>query len=354
MTVPGVNPAISSGLPSKHDSKPTVTGSMLEQSLCQVNDIGSDASTRFCRVCRSQRIERQFSVRERMFGLAGQFVYTLCAECGSLSRAANEADISHYYPKDYYSFAASNGFPSTTKTILRVGRRLPEGLITWIARLTGSYSMTVLMQTKREIAHWGGPPQPHILDVGCGAGEHLLRYHYAGCYIEGLDPFYAGPDPAECPIHRVPLAAIHGRFDVITFRHSLEHLPEPVGVLKQCVRLLSTGGVCVVTTPKLPSAAFDKYGESWFALDAPRHYFIPSVNGFRNMADRAGFREVISEEELAAATFVWSEAYRRGFIYHGCSIESILGEAEREALQAEAVAAYHDGRSCHGVFLLRK
>ena len=34
------------------------------------------------------------------------------------------------------------------------------------------------------------PPSPglRVLDLGCGTGAHLERYHEAGCVVAGVDP----------------------------------------------------------------------------------------------------------------------------------------------------------------------
>jgi len=289
-----------------------------------------------------------------MFGLHGDFKYTQCGACGSLSQSECEYDLSRYYPPEYYSFSAERRFPLKARAACFVGRLLPTPMIKAAGQI--SYSIGVVARVRAEIASWLEEPRrrPRLLDVGCGAGAGLLCYHYAGCRVEGLDPFYGGANPAEFTIHRVPLAELHGCYDVITFNHSLEHMPNPQRILENVLSLLAEDGVCVIKLPKLPSAAFDTYGECWFPLDAPRHYFIPSVRGLTHLAETVGFKRVGATDEHVDQSFFWSEAYRRGNVRHGAKIEAILSVAERDALRKSAAIAHARQQSCHGIFVLHK
>src|SRR6185369_15984764 len=103
--------------------------------------------------------------------------------------------------------------------------------------------------------------------------------------------------------------------------------------------LLADDGVCVLRLPKLPSAAFELYGDCWFPLDAPRHYFIPSVRGLTRLAETVGFKRMGATDEHVDHTFFWSEAYRRGNVRHGAQLEAILSVAERDALRTPAAIA---------------
>jgi SAM-dependent methyltransferase len=289
-----------------------------------------------------------------MFGLDGDFIYTLCAACGSLSQSEQDFNMARYYPPEYYSFSADKPFPRKAKAACFIGRMLPVAL----ARVAGyfSYSLGQVARVRTEVAGWYGQPRhsARVLDVGCGAGLGLLRYHYAGYRVEGLDPFYHGENPAEFPIHRVPLEQLNGCYDVITFNHSFEHLPQPRQELKHVFRLLAADGVCVIKLPKLPSAAFDSYGEYWFALDAPRHYFIPTVRGLKQLAESVGFHRVLVTDQREDQNYFWSEAYRRGKTRHGSRLKAIFSATELERMRQAAAAAHARNESCHGTFVLHK
>ena len=62
-----------------------------------------------------------------------------------------------------------------------------------------------------------------------------------------------------------------GSFDVVTMWQSLEHVHEPLAVLRAAYELLSPGGRIVVAVPNYESFAAKWFGEHWFGLDLPRH-----------------------------------------------------------------------------------
>lgn len=307
-----------------------------------------------CRVCGGARVAQVLQAKERMFGLDGEFECNVCGDCGSVSLAVSDFDLAKYYPPEYYSFSTAEAFGFKAKLASAIARALPKNMCSAAGRL--SYSVQSVADVRRTVTEWLGRPvkSPRVLDVGCGSGSWLMPYHYAGCRTEGIDPFYEGEDPKEFPIHRVALAELTGTYDLITFHHSLEHTPNPKSYLESAYRLLADDGACVVRLPKLPSAAFETYQESWFALDAPRHYFIPTVAGFTQLAEDVGFASVVAADEASPNTVTWSEAYSRGATCHGTELSSVLSEDDIKGLREQAASAQLERRSCHGRFTLRK
>jgi SAM-dependent methyltransferase len=79
-------------------------------------------------------------------------------------------------------------------------------------------------------------------------------------------------------------------FDVVTMWHSLEHVHDPLAVLRAAHRLLVPGGRLLVAAPNIDSLPFRWFGASWYGLDLPRHltHFSPAT--LRGIVQRAGFR----------------------------------------------------------------
>ena len=163
-----------------------------------------------CRICSDTKVAATLHARERMFGLGGDFIYNLCESCSSLSLSAFDDDLSEYYLADYYSFSDNDAFSLKAKLACLIGRYLPNSLASQMGKY--SYSIESVTRVRAEILQWleRDLRAPRILDVGCGSGTALLRYHYAGCNVEGLDPYFRGQNPAEFSIHRIQLDQLTG------------------------------------------------------------------------------------------------------------------------------------------------
>jgi 2-polyprenyl-3-methyl-5-hydroxy-6-metoxy-1,4-benzoquinol methylase len=136
-----------------------------------------------------------------------------------------------------------------------------------------------------------------LLDFGCGGGSFLERMRHQGWQVTGLD---ASAETVERISSELGIRALTGTlphpelepasFDIVTMWHSLEHVHDPLGVLRAAYDLLAPGGRLMVAVPNIDSAAFHWFGPAWFALDLPRHltHFAPAT--LRTMLEKAGFR----------------------------------------------------------------
>jgi len=128
------------------------------------------------------------------------------------------------------------------------------------------------------ILPWEG--EGKLLDVGCGSGSYLATMQALGWNVTGVDLF---ADLAEqvsetlgVPCHAGALPDVGlqpGSFDVITFWHVVEHLPDPGTVLRHAVSLLRPGGVLAVGVPVYDCREEQMFGGSWLGYDVPRHLF---------------------------------------------------------------------------------
>jgi 2-polyprenyl-3-methyl-5-hydroxy-6-metoxy-1,4-benzoquinol methylase len=66
-------------------------------------------------------------------------------------------------------------------------------------------------------------------------------------------------------------------YDVIAMWHTIEHLPDPWGVLEQCVAHLAPQGILAMSTPNPESIQFKLFKKYCFGVQAPQHLeLIPS------------------------------------------------------------------------------
>ena len=96
-----------------------------------------------------------------------------------------------------------------------------------------------------------------VLDVGCGSGIFLELARQSGCETCGLELNPAAAEKARARGHRVFSRLLHELkpgevgegFELITLFQVLEHVPEPVTLLRQAATLLRPGGYISVAVP---------------------------------------------------------------------------------------------------------
>ncbi len=265
-----------------------------------------------CRLCLSDDVARTFKAREMMIGHRDWFAYHECGACRSVNlddRLSDEA-LGRYYGPGYYSFdpnraSALKRFLISQRDRAASGRFTPLGSLLALARPDAEMTLMRSHGLARDAS---------ILDVGCGAGHLLDRLADVGyTNLLGIDPFIPGDTQSTggVSILRRGIDEMDGRFDLVMFNHSLEHVESPRAVLADACRLLAPGGVCVVRIPTVSSAAWEEYGTDWVQFDAPRHVSLPSREGMRIAGEAAGMRLDRAVDDSSAFQFWASEQYRR-------------------------------------------
>lgn len=192
-----------------------------------------------------------------------------CSSCGLL----RSVDLSDASPRKSVSFAASASKVHAAGT-----------------RSVSSTDELSLLCTN---------PPASLLDVGCGAGQFLLRAANAGFDTNGIDPDSASVDFVT---HTLSLRARQGslevlraneRFDVITLLGVLEHIAEPVPFLREVSTHLNAGGELLVGVPN--SASLNRRISSrsrhdWDMFLEPGHLYHYNPGTLQLIGERAGLR----------------------------------------------------------------
>jgi len=316
---------------------------------------------RFCKVC-GHPTARTFQVREMMFGYRDRFEYAECGACKSVQIVEDlpSGALSKYYPAEYYSFKA----PPAERFIKRWLKRERDRHASGQPNLFGAILSRAKPNTPLELLHRHGVrPDHRILDVGCGAGGWLRSLAAAGfSKLTGVDPFVekdiAYPDGVV--VTKADISALEGAFDVITFHHALEHVPEPAATLKAAASRLAPGGLCMVRIPTVSSFAWEEYGTDWVQLDPPRHLCIPTREGVSIMAREAGFSIEAVVDDSDEFQFYGSEQYRRDIPLHDprsysvAPENSVFSPEEIRAFRERALALNARSRGDQAAFLLRR
>jgi 2-polyprenyl-3-methyl-5-hydroxy-6-metoxy-1,4-benzoquinol methylase len=137
-----------------------------------------------------------------------------------------------------------------------------------------------------------------LLDVGCSNGAFISSAQSLGIDAEGVEPAEA---PAQAAmesgliVHQGFLQDIHlpdASFDVVTLFEVLEHLKDPLTLLKECHRVLRQGGLLVIRTGNTDSWSAHYMKDRWEYFSISEHgghvsFFNPVSMG--KLAERSGF-----------------------------------------------------------------
>jgi 2-polyprenyl-3-methyl-5-hydroxy-6-metoxy-1,4-benzoquinol methylase len=163
-----------------------------------------------------------------------------------------------------------------------------------------------------EVMFLAANPGGKLLDVGCGSGERLERLQSLGWTVSGIDFDAEAVRVARGKGLDVYCGTIPGTsfptngFDAIIMNHVIEHLPDPVVVLKECERILKPGGKVVISTPNSSCLGHKVFKEHWRGLEPPRHLHVFSPSSVEQTLKEAGFSSV-SVRTLASA-YLWEHS----------------------------------------------
>jgi SAM-dependent methyltransferase len=113
-----------------------------------------------------------------------------------------------------------------------------------------------------------------LLDVGCGDGSFLVASARKGWMVTGTE---LNPQAARAKgltvRERIDDLPPENHFDCITMWHTLEHMPDPVGMLKQLRTRLQPNGRLIVAVPDFGGFQARIFRSHWLHLDVPRHLY---------------------------------------------------------------------------------
>ena len=326
-------------------------------------DMAATQYTIRCKVCQNDVENTIYHVREMMFGLRESFAYLECSQCHCVQLVDAPADMGKYYPAEYYSFSESPEavFHNPIKNWL-VGMRTLYGTTNRgiVGRIVDSRKPDPRAHL---LAEAGITTDTRILDVGCGSGRFLYMLRSAGFkHVMGVDPYIDETITYKngLTIHKQAIHDLRGEWDLIMFHHAFEHVPDPLETLVSTARLLVPGGICLIRIPIGGSYAWEHYRTDWVQLDAPRHYFLHTMDSMRMLASRSG---LLLDQVIYDSTefqFWGSEQYQRDIPLY--APQSYKQDPQKSIFTPEQIAEFHrqaeelnqQGRGDQAAFYLRK
>ena len=301
-----------------------------------------------CRICSSSNVGEPFLVREMMFGLREGFEYIECLSCGCIQILKYPADLSRFYPPDYYSFNSNVPKPKSS-LISRIILYLKYFARLYYRKFNRSYR-----------APWpiklGMYPHHRVLDIGCGNGARLMEWYNLGAFrLTGIDQFVSEGRTLAPGVRIIKgdFYDLEERYDLVMMHETLEHLPNQQRVFDKVNALLNKGGTFLVRIP-IKSWAWETYGVNWVQLDAPRHFYIHTENSLNLLAQNAGFRV---EEVLYDSwhfQFTGSELYVRDISLMEARQRSIFSEEEIDEYRKRAKQLNKERKGDQAAFILKK
>jgi len=322
-----------------------------------------------CRICDSIADHPHYQPQERMFGWGDTFDYFKCQDCGCLQIVSIPVDLARFYPTNYYSLSNEPLVrPSLPKRLLNrqkmryrlTGKGAMWERLTW--RLGGlPYGATEALLYLKHIP--GIRYNTRFLDVGCGEhSEWLGTLSRCGfTCLNGADPYLSNAGKRN-GIHyqQAPLDQVPGEFDVISFHHSLEHIPDQRATLQNAHRLLARGGTCIIRIPLVDSLVWERYGVHWVELDAPRHLYLHTQASLAQLAIKTGFDVVRTQHDSTEFEFAGSEQYLAGIPLTAPNsfwinpLDNIFTEEQMNQFRELAGQVNLEGRGGRAAFYLRK
>jgi 2-polyprenyl-3-methyl-5-hydroxy-6-metoxy-1,4-benzoquinol methylase len=184
------------------------------------------------------------------------------------------------------------------------------------------------------------PCAKRLLDVGCGEGYALEYFRKLGWKVKGIDFSSAGviaknPSCLDMLVAGDVFALLQGEitagrtYDVIWLQNILEHVIEPLDLLKSVRSLVKPGGFAVVTVPNdfsITQSAALEHGhiDSAFWVTPPDHLTYFDRISLINIVNEAGWKCI---EMLGDFPIDW-------FLFHPKSNyvrEKVLGKAAHKA-----------------------
>jgi 2-polyprenyl-3-methyl-5-hydroxy-6-metoxy-1,4-benzoquinol methylase len=253
-------------------------------------------------------------VKEMMFGTNESFKYMLCNECGLLQICNIPQDMGIYYPNNYGSLRENTNilrrikdyaYKCSFKNFL-FKQKNPLGLFReWME------------PNLKFLTLFDELPHESILDVGCGTGYMLDTLSSLGFQnLQGIEMFISSDIITKNGVH-IQKGSIHDitkPYELIMLHHSFEHMEDQLAVLKKIKSLLLPDGVCMIRIPVM-NEAWNLYHENWYAIDAPRHFYLHTEKSFEILATQADFQIENVVYDSNEYSFIVSDLYQKGISF---------------------------------------
>lgn len=287
-----------------------------------------------CLLCGSKGELLYSAQSDRLFGAGGSWNSNLCSDPGCnliwLDPMPLVEDIGKAY-ENYYTHGQDGTeahpsyltrlYRSVAQSYIRAKFGYPLASTRTKARYL-SFLLYLMPIRRRNLEVWARflpwIPSGKLLDVGCGSGVWLEWIRKLGWDVQGVDFDPEAVKAARLAGLNVKCGSVEdqnypsGSFDAIILYHVIEHVPDPIATLRECARLLKSGGTLVIGTPNGASLGHRFFKQDWRGLEPPRHLHIFSPQSLQRALNVAGFEDVQIRPDIGLSIVSESLRLRRG------------------------------------------
>ena len=135
-----------------------------------------------------------------------------------------------------------------------------------------------------------------LLEIGSGMG-HLVGQLEDTFHTYGMDLNHWAVEQSKAVVDKSPMQTASaeelpfadGSFDVVIIKHIVEHLPNPEKAIAEIGRVVSPGGVLILSTPNLDSLLKPWKGDRWIGYQDPTHISLHAPATWLGWIKSSGF-----------------------------------------------------------------
>lgn len=181
------------------------------------------------------------------------------------------------------------------------------------------------------------PRRGKLVEVGSGLGFVLQAFRKDGWEVMGVEPDrntarYAS-ERVGIPTLNMTLEAARlpdDSLDAVVMLHVIEHVPDPVGTLREIHRILKPGGHLILETPRYDTLMFRILGHRERSLSCDGHIYFFTTESLRKAYVAAGF-ELDRLDYTGRSLTLDRLVYNLGVISKSKGVQRIAGSLSRRA-----------------------
>jgi SAM-dependent methyltransferase len=244
-----------------------------------------------CPVCGGPTREVVADAFDDRYGFPGKFSVRRCQGCG-------HAFLDTSFPPERLGELYTRYYPRSTLSLEDYMPRSPvAGFRSW---LNGD----------GRLAYSRVPAGVRVLDIGCGFGETLGYHRARGCVVRGVELDENARRVSEAFGFDIDIGPFDpakyepGSFDYVTLDQVLEHVADPLELLRGIATVLRSGGTAIVSTPNVGGWGRCVFGRRWIHWHLPYHQQFFSRRSATAAAGSAGF-EVVTAHTLTSSDWLF-------------------------------------------------